>query len=218
MNLWFRLMWLLMTHGFKPAIALHEGVAIRYRVLPTDLDLNGHMTNSRYLAIMDLAALDLMSRLGLLKIVFRNRWRPVLGGTLTTHRRSLKPFEVYTVRARVVYWDERWSFVEHRFERDGEVLAVGLGKSVFLGPDGAVPVETVLGHLAGDVTQPECPEAVRCWIAAEARLVGALGSATGRTQAVRGERPRKCGAGHRGTRGAYPVAIRPAAPALNPAR
>ncbi len=218
MNLWFRLIWLLMTQGSKARIALHEEVAIRYRVLPTDLDLNGHMTNSRYLAIMDLVALELMARLGLLKVVLRRRWRPVLGGTLTTHRRSLKPFEVYTVRARVVYWDERWSFIEHRFERDGEVLAVGLGKSVFLGPDGAVPIDTVLGHLAGDLAKPECPEAVLCWIAAEARLFGALGAASGCTQAVRGERPRKGGARHRGARGAYPVATRPAAPALNPAR
>lgn len=188
MNLLLRLAWFAITCGYKPAIGLHQGVKKHFRVLPTDLDVNGHMTNSRYLAIMDLASLEILARFGLLKRVLKNRWRPVLGGTLTSHRRSLKPFDRYTVRTQVIYWDQRWSYLEHRFERNGEVVAVALSKIVFLSDQGVVPVAAVQGKLATTATPPALPGPVRLWLEAEEQLASCTGRAcmeVGRIRAVR---------------------------------
>jgi acyl-CoA thioesterase FadM len=150
------------------------------------------MTNSRYLAIMDLAALELMARLGLLRAALRRRWRPVLGATFTTHRRSLRPFDRYEISARVVYWDARWSYLEHRFERDGELVAVGLSKCLFLGQQGAVPLAEVLAELGlGAAEPPALPDAVRLWIEAEERLASLSGQPWGEAQTGLARRDRK---------------------------
>ncbi|MFH0341531.1 MAG: thioesterase family protein [Chromatiales bacterium] len=188
MNLLLRLAWFAITCGYKPAIGLHQEVKKHFRVLPTDLDVNGHMTNSRYLAIMDLASLELLVRAGLLKRVLKKRWRPVLGGTLTSHRRALKPFDRYTVQTQAIYWDQCWSYLEHRFERDGEVVAVALSKVVFLSSQGMMPVLEVMGELA--TTPPALPEPVRLWLEAEEQLTSCMAGAcieAGRIGAARSE-------------------------------
>ncbi len=89
MNLLLRLAWFAITCGYKPVIGLHQRVKKHFHVLPTDLDVNSHMTNSRYLAIMNVASLEILARFGLLRRVFKKGWRPVLAGTLTSRRRSL---------------------------------------------------------------------------------------------------------------------------------
>ena len=51
-------------------------VISRFRVMPADLDFNGHMTNNRYHTIMDYAALRVLGEHGILSIMCKNRWRP----------------------------------------------------------------------------------------------------------------------------------------------
>lgn len=177
MNLWFRLLWLLLTPGNKPFIALDLEVTRHFRVLPTDLDLNGHMTNSRYNAMMDLASLGLAARLGLLRLSFRRRWRPVVSATMVTYRRSLNPLRVYRIRSRIVFWNDCWSYIEHHFERNGEVVAIGLTRNVFVSREGTVPVSQLLGALGAPALSPPCPEHVRLWRDTEERLAASAGMA-----------------------------------------
>lgn len=55
MNLWLRLLWLIVTAKARGALVLPEGVSIvTFRVWPHDLDLSVHMNNGRYLTLMDL--------------------------------------------------------------------------------------------------------------------------------------------------------------------
>ncbi|MCC8539413.1 thioesterase family protein, partial [Xanthomonas codiaei] len=66
MNLWFRLLALLAMSWFRPKLQAPFGVSqLRFRVLPTDIDTNLHMTNGRYWTIFDLGRLDLVMRTGL---------------------------------------------------------------------------------------------------------------------------------------------------------
>lgn len=61
MNLWFRLLHLLLCSLFRPKLEAPFGVSrLQFRVLPNDLDSNLHMTNGRYWNIFDLGRLDLM--------------------------------------------------------------------------------------------------------------------------------------------------------------
>ena len=61
--------------------------------MPDDLDVNVHMNNGRYLALMDLGRFDLMVRARLYRPKeHRQRW-PVLGSTMVRYRRSLQPFQ-----------------------------------------------------------------------------------------------------------------------------
>jgi hypothetical protein len=47
-----------------PRIGLLEESAVGFRVLPGDLDVNVHLNNGRYLALMDLGRFDLLIRAG----------------------------------------------------------------------------------------------------------------------------------------------------------
>ncbi len=177
MNLYIRLLWLLLTSGFKPPLGLRDEVAMVFRVWPSDLDLNGHMTNSRYNAMMDLASLELAARLGLLRVAFRRRWRPVVSATMVTYRRSLKPLRAYRIHSRIVFWNECWSYIEHRFECHGEVVAIGLTRNVFVGREGTVPVSQLLDMVGAPAISPPCPEHVRVWRDTEERLAASAGVA-----------------------------------------
>ncbi len=141
---------------------LDESV-VTFRVWPNDLDLNGHMNNGRYLTLMDLGRVDLMGRIGVARTAITRRWRPVVGSATIRFRRSLRPFERYTLKSRVVCWDEKWFFIEQRFERGGTVVAVGLVKGLMRGPAGNVPTAEVLRAIDVTLASPDMPPAIRLW-------------------------------------------------------
>jgi acyl-CoA thioesterase FadM len=134
MNLWLRLVWLLLTAPFRPRLTLPGEVSrIALRVLPNDLDLSLHMNNGRYLAVMDLGRLDLLIRSGLGGAVWRNGWTPVANAALIRFRRELRLFERYWLETRVVGWLDEAALIEQTFvfaagEREGQVAARALFK------------------------------------------------------------------------------------------
>lgn len=145
---------------------------LTFRVLPTDLDLNGHMNNGRYLTLMDLGRIDLTIRCGLMQQAMQRNWRPVVGGTIINYKRSLMPFEIYQLKTRLVYWDEKWVFLEQRFERNGVVVAVGIIKGVFRHPQtGNVPASQIAQSMGIHEPSPEVPPGIHLWLQAEANLL-----------------------------------------------
>jgi hypothetical protein len=46
MNLYLRLTWTAFKTLFAPHLAVGESVELKLRVLPTDVDINGHMNNA----------------------------------------------------------------------------------------------------------------------------------------------------------------------------
>lgn len=71
MNLYLRLCWTWLRALLRPPIALGQAIELRLRVLPNDLDLNGHMNNGRYMTITDLALIEYFTRSGFVKIALR---------------------------------------------------------------------------------------------------------------------------------------------------
>jgi acyl-CoA thioesterase FadM len=127
-------------------------------VLPSDLDLNGHMNNGRYLSLMDIGRLDLTVRAGLAKEMIRRRWMPVLAGVTIRFRKSLQPWQRYELRTRIVSWDEEWFYMEQRFVRGETVHAIAHVKGIFL--DRArkkVPVAEILASVGSDARPPLSP-------------------------------------------------------------
>lgn len=109
----------------KICVRTHVGAEVisQFRVMPTDLDFNGHMTNNRYHTIMDYTALRVLGEHGILAVMFKNKWRPIVGCSLISHRKSLKVFDRYTVRSEIIYCDDVWSYLTHIIEYDGQVVA-----------------------------------------------------------------------------------------------
>jgi acyl transferase domain-containing protein/acyl-CoA thioesterase FadM/acyl carrier protein len=142
---------------------LSEAVT-RWRVMPSDLDLFGHMNNSRYLEMMDLGRIDFLIRMGLLPDVVRNRWIVPLGGASFDFKGALKLLELYEIGTRLVGWDERWFYFRQDFRRvkePGRPVGTGYVKTLFRGPEGNVSpariIEQAVGH---EVARPELPDDV----------------------------------------------------------
>jgi acyl-CoA thioesterase FadM len=134
------------------------------RVLPNDCDVNLHMNNGRYLSFMDLGRVHLLGQLGLLPIIFRNRWKPVLAAAEINFIRPLKPLQKFELVTRVVTWDEKYVYMEQRFEARGELCAHAFVKGLFLGGEGRVGNATVLALLGYEGAPPETPEELRIWV------------------------------------------------------
>lgn len=164
MNLLFRLFWAFLTLPFRPKVSLLDPAELRLRVWPPDLDLNLHMNNGRYLTVMDLGRLDLTFRCGLGRLLLRRRWRPVVGAAKIRFRRSLDPFEGYTLETRLVAWDAKWLYLGQRFLKgDGELAAEAHVRALFLGPRGPVPPGEILDAMGLDQPSPELPEVLAEW-------------------------------------------------------
>lgn len=168
MNLYFRLLWLILRFPFMPKQTDPLGIStLTMRVLPNDLDLNFHMNNGRYLTLMDLGRLHLMGVSGLLKIMLKKHWAPMLGSVKVHFIRPLNLFDQYQLTTQVVYWDEKWIYIEQKMIKNGVLCLTALVKTLLMDKNGKIPSAKVLTVFSPPPAQPPIPEAVRHWIEAE---------------------------------------------------
>lgn len=157
MNLIFRLIWLLITASGRRRIDLVDECELPLRVWPTDLDINMHLTNARYLSMMDLGRVELIMQTGMFKELMKRRWLPVVASANLKFYRQIKPFHSYKLKTRILGWDDKWFYIEQRFEVGQRLAAVGVIKGLFRGPEGNVSTTELLklADYVGD--SPELP-------------------------------------------------------------
>lgn len=154
--------------GGRPRVDLREGSAIRFRVWPNDLDLNGHLTNSRYFALMDAARYDMVIRSGTWDVWKRNKWFPVVASQRIRFRKSLAPWTTYTIRTRTLGWDERNLYIGQVFERAGVVHAEAtIRASILQKGGGKVSMDDLMRASGWPGDPPILPERVRLWVQSE---------------------------------------------------
>ncbi|NRR29477.1 thioesterase family protein [Oxalobacteraceae bacterium] len=163
MNLWLRLIWMLLTLRWRKRAGVMDTTSLGMTVLPNDLDFNGHVNNGRYLTLADVARMDFVLRTGMASIAFGLKARPIVGDAMAKFRRDLKPFQRYTIETRMLGWDEKWAFVEHRFVRGGRVLGVVLMRGLFLAPSGPLAPAMLVKAMRIEHPSPTLPEWVLEW-------------------------------------------------------
>lgn len=167
-----RIFYELMRSKFTVRTQIGKEVVSLFRVMLTDLDFNGHMTNNRYHTIMDYAALRVLGSHGILPVMFKNRWRPIVGCSLISHRKSLKIFDRYTVRSEIIYCDELWSYLTHIIEYDGQIIAAANRKYALLGRRRMIKLKTVFAAIGEDFSnKPSNIEPIQSWVDAEATVL-----------------------------------------------
>ena len=159
MNLLMRLFIVVVHAFFRPKVGFFDQSSVRFRVLPTDLDLNFHMTNSRYLSVMDLGRTDHLIRTGHVSFFLKKKWQAVLGSSNIRFRRALNIFQVYDLKTKVIGLDDRWIYIEQRFESKGELVAYAVVRAVFINKRGRVQIHQVLKdlHLENPFTELKKP-------------------------------------------------------------
>jgi acyl-CoA thioesterase FadM len=167
LNLLFRLLLVLVKALRSAPLTFGAPSTVGFRVLPHDLDINGHMNNGRYLTLMDLGRIDAIVRYGLLGTVLKRGWKPVAASAGCEFRRSLRPFERFELVSRVVCWDHRTFIIEQRFVRAGETVGVGIVKGLFVARGRSVPTAEVLAAAGHAGASPEAPAFVRLRVESE---------------------------------------------------
>src|SRR5262245_38207917 len=165
MDLWFRLIWMAIALVWRRRLDPRRDVSrLTFRVLPTDLDLNGHMNNGRYLTIMDLGRLDHVLRSGLWRPIWRNGWAPMLGSAAIRFRRELRLFQRFTLETRIAAWSDTTAVMEQTFfvasgRHKGQVAARALVRAGFYDRKDRsfVTVKRLIAELGLPVEQTESP-------------------------------------------------------------
>lgn len=143
--------------------SLLEPIECHFKVLPSDCDINFHLTNSRYLAFMDLARTWMTERIGLFKAMMARRWFPIVNATAITYIRDIKPFESFTVTTRLVGWDHKYFYIEQKFHSARGLHAIAYVRGVFRKKTGVVSVEEMLEVAGFDGEAPILPIEIMHW-------------------------------------------------------
>jgi acyl-CoA thioesterase FadM len=178
LNLYLRLLWALLRSARLDPIQPGDWIERHLRVLPNDLDINGHMNNGRYLTVIDLMLVEYFVRSGFARAMWQAGWRPMSGGAFITYRKGLKPWQRYRIRFMLAGADPAWNYMYFEFLRDDGVLcAAGYMKGAAVGRGGLVPNQSAYAKLGRVFEAGELPPPVVHWLAAEAHVMRGGGTA-----------------------------------------
>jgi len=164
MNLFLRLLLVLLTARFRPRCGMLGPVRKRFLVWPPDLDVLLHVNNGVYLSMLDVARVDLLLRSGMAPILRKHGIYPVVAAQTIRFRRSLQLFQAFEVETTVLGWDQKAIIIQHHFLRQGEVVADAVVRSRFLRRrGGTVSARELLDLLGHTGPSPELPPWIDAW-------------------------------------------------------
>ncbi len=182
MNLWLRLLWLLVTARWRAPLAMPDGVSIlNFRVWPHDLDLSAHLNNGRYLTLMDQGRLDVMLRSGLWRELLRQKWTPIASAITIRFRRELRPFQTFRLETRLLCWDASLVVMEQTFvigsgQRGGQIAARALFKGGLYDrkTKAFIPIAQLMALIGVSAVSPPPSAEVEAFLKAEEELKQAV--------------------------------------------
>ncbi|MEP6480335.1 MAG: acyl-CoA thioesterase, partial [Rhodoglobus sp.] len=148
----------------RSAVDVHDVGRVAFRVLPTDLDVLGHMNNGIYFSIMDLGRMDLLIRSGAWSKMRERGYYPVMANETITFRKSLQPWQRFEVESKIVGYDAKGVYAQQRFVVGGEIFAEAMTRGRFLKKGGGtVSIAEISDFLGVDVSNLTPPAWVATW-------------------------------------------------------
>ncbi len=157
-------------------IAATQPLASRFRVLPHDIDINLHLNNGRYLQLMDVNRVEWLLRTGVLDFVRKHRWKAVLGSTVIHFRRELRLWDTGLASTKLIGWDDRWAYLEHRIETlDGKPVAISMARAGFRARGVWMPIDTLRQALPLPIADLPLPLHAQIWQELDLELAKQIG-------------------------------------------
>ena len=173
MYVWLRLPRIIATSTLARRSDAMAEVRTPLRVLPGDVDAFQHLNNGRYLTICDIGRYDWSARTGMLQVFRKHNWFPIIASAAVTFRRSLELFQKFELSTKLIYWDEKWFYVEHNFIREDSVCSRVLVKGVVRDKNKRAISMTEIVEALGEQQRPvpPLPDLVRDWNTWEKQLI-----------------------------------------------
>jgi hypothetical protein len=94
----------------------------------------------------------------LLKVFWKLKTRPVVGGLKVRFIKSLLPFQRFFLQTQIKSWDEKWIYIEHTLIRKEKIYARVYIQACFKVSKGILPIEKLIETLGkGPLTPPTLP-------------------------------------------------------------
>lgn len=154
-------------HRNAPRLGVGDVHVAQLRCWPWDIDMFGEMNNGRFLTLFDLGRIVLFRRMGILAELKRRGWYGTVAGSAIRYRRRVTMLQKLEMRSRVVGWDERFTYVDQSFWRNGDCVAQVILRTAITTGRGIVPTEEVARALGFPAESPPLPEWVTRWKEAE---------------------------------------------------
>lgn len=168
MNLYIRVIYLLLRlKWIKPLKHPLDTSYHSMRVWPNDLDFNFHVNNGRVLTMLDLGRFKLLHDAQLLKPTLKRKWLPVLASAKVHFIRPLFLWDKLDIHTNVVYWDEKWIYLEQSIYVKEKLKVTALLKAAFISKQGKVLPSDIIGLMPEPPAQPQMPRKLEAWLHAE---------------------------------------------------
>jgi acyl-CoA thioesterase FadM len=135
MTLYFRLFILFIKNlilGKNQKLDLSKDLDLEMRVYPNDLDVFRHVNNGRYLTLMDLGRFHLLMKSGAMKRIIAEGYRPHILGAFLKYKKELRLFQKFTLKTKIVYWDDKSIYLRHLFVRGDQICAEAIVKGILV--------------------------------------------------------------------------------------
>ncbi|MEO1139354.1 MAG: acyl-CoA thioesterase [Pseudomonadota bacterium] len=163
-----RLLWQVFKYRKAPKFAPLDTHVSRHICLPWDIDLWMELNNGRTLTLYDLGRIPMAYRAGLVQALKTNRWGLTMAGASVRYRRRIRMFETVEMRTRVVWWDDKFIYIEQSmWKSDGDCANHIVYRSAVTGERGIVPPSEVMEVLKLKIDRPKAPTWVAAWIKAD---------------------------------------------------
>lgn len=159
MTRWARFVLTVLRSMLKPRLRIDQESQLTFRVWPTDAHL-ALMNHANYLTLMEQGRVDFIVRSGFMRFLVHRHWSAVLGSVTVQYRAPLRRFQKARLGTRIVCWDDKWIFLEHRLTRANDVVASGIAKIAILAPTGHLRPAEALSTFGFPVAAPPVPEVI----------------------------------------------------------
>lgn len=146
MNLFLRLLWVLLKAWLGPRQAMSVSGRLGFRVWPHDLGWRDHLPNYRYCSFLELGRTQHWHASGLaLSGRYRSR---LIAAQQLVYLQPLAPFQRFDVETQLLGWDDKYCYYLQRVRRGERLMAVALVKEVCRRGARTVPPVELLGPAA----------------------------------------------------------------------
>ena len=133
-----RFLFILLKCFIEPTLPINAERSLRFRAIPLiDTDVARMFTHS-YALFMGLARWHLLFGSEFRRLAIHNKWAPVTSSEITTYRRSIRAFQTFNVKTRIVFWNEKRFYVEHLFSVEDQIYVRTLVEGLVRSPAGVL--------------------------------------------------------------------------------
>jgi acyl-CoA thioesterase FadM len=131
---------------------------LSFRAIPfIDTDVSRMFAHS-YVLFMSLAVWHLLFGSEFRKVAVRYKWAPVTTGEVINHKKSIRAFQKFELRTRVIHWDEDRFYLEQCFDVNGQTFVSALGEGLVRSPQGVLRPADVFAKAGYEGPAPEPSE------------------------------------------------------------